>query len=112
MANLNLKLEGPEGAKLKRSVEAFALQQGVTVEDVFLPTLRAIAQQVGLDANDDETDQEAALAKAARKGSKAKAEREARAVEAARIQAESAQRQADAEKAAEAANTKLPTTEN
>ena len=70
MANLNLKLEGPEGAKLKRSVEAFALQQGATVEDVLLPTLRAIAQQIGIDANDDETDQEASLSRSERRAAR------------------------------------------
>lgn len=32
MPKLVLNLDGPDGPKLKRSVEAFALQQGATAE--------------------------------------------------------------------------------
>lgn len=110
MGNINLKLEGPEGAKLKRALEAHALQQGQTVEECLLPVLRGIAQQVGLDANDDETDQEESLKRAERKGARTQADREARAAEAAHLAAESEARRKAAEAAATAAPKIEPTT--
>lgn len=104
MAKIALNYPGANGAKYQRSLDAFALQQGKTPEEIMEPILRGIAQQVGLDANDDEMDQEAALAKAERKGNKAKADRETRAAEAARLVAESEARRKEAEaKAAETA---------
>lgn len=104
MASINLKYPGPIGAKYQRALDAFALQQGQSAEDVMEPYLRGIAQQMGVDANDDETDQEAALTRAERKGTKAKQERAERAAEAVRLQAESEARQA-AEAAAKAEPT-------
>lgn len=113
MTKIVLNLDTPDAGKLKRALEAHALQQGQTVEECLLPVLRGIAQHVGLDANDEEADQEAALAKAERKGNKAKADREARAAEAARLAAESESRRKAAEAAAAAAAPKTePTTTN
>jgi hypothetical protein len=91
MAKIVLNYDGnPNGAKYKRSLEAFALQQGKTPEEIMEPIMRGIAQQVGLDANDSEEDQEASLAKAERKGARAKQAREDRASEAARLASEAA----------------------
>lgn len=104
MAKIVLNIEGAEGTKLKRALEAHALEQGQTVEECLLPVLRGIAQHVGLDANDDETDQEASLAKAERKAVRAKQARDDRAAEVQRLAAESeARRKAEEAKAAEAA---------
>lgn len=93
MPKIVLNIDTPDAGKLKRSLEAHALQQGQTIEECLLPVLRGIAQHVGLDANDDEADQDAALSRAERKANKAKADRESRAAEAARMQAESVERQ-------------------
>lgn len=106
MTKIVLNLETPDGGKLKRALEAHALQQGQTVEECLLPVLRGIAQHVGLDANDTEEDQEASLAKAERRGSRAKQARDGRAAEAARLVAES-----EARRKAAAPNTE-PTTTN
>lgn len=89
MAKMILNFEGLEGVKLKRSVEAFSMERGQTLEETMLPFLRGISQQVGVNANDDEVDQEDALARAEKRGAKAKAGRDARAAETARLQANS-----------------------
>lgn len=94
MAKIVLNIDTPDAAKLKRAMEAHALEQGQTVEECLLPVLRGIAQHVGLDANDTEEDQEASLAKAERRGSRAKQASDDRAAEAARLQAESDKRKA------------------
>lgn len=83
MAKIVLNYEGPEGTKLKRALEAFALERGESVEAAMLPYLRGIAQQIGLDANDDESDQEGSLSKAERRANKAGQARKDRAAEAA-----------------------------
>lgn len=106
MAKIVLNIDTPDAAKLKRAMEAHALEQGQTVEECLLPVLRGIAQHVGLDANDTEEDQEAILAKAERRGSRAKQARDGRAAEAARLVAES-----EARRKAAAPNTE-PTTTN
>lgn len=97
MANINLKYPGPIGTKYQRALEALALQQGCTVEDVLEATLKGIAQQMGVDFNDTDDDQDASLKRAENRGTKAKQAREDRAAEAARLQAESDQRRADEE---------------
>ena len=51
MAKIVLNIDTPDAAKLKRALEAHALEQGRTVEEALLPVLRGIAQHVGLDAN-------------------------------------------------------------
>ena len=70
MPKLVLNLDGPDGPKLKRSVEAFALQQGATVEEAMMPFLRGIAQQMGVDATDDEADQETRLSHSERRAAR------------------------------------------
>lgn len=104
MAKLVLDLsEVPNGAKLKRAVETHALELGQTVEQCLLPTLRGIAEQVGINANDDETDQEASLAKAERRAARTKQARDERNAEALRLAAESeSRRKSEEAKAAEA----------
>lgn len=105
MAKINLNYDGnPNGGKYKRALEALALQQGQTPEEIMEVYLKGIAQQMGVDANDDETDQEAALTRSERKGAKAKQARADRADEAAKLQAES-----DARQAAEVAAKNEPT---
>ena len=70
MAKIVLNIDTPDAGKLKRALEAHALQQGQTVEECLLPVLRGIAQHVGLDANDDETDQNASLEIAERRAAR------------------------------------------
>ena len=70
MAKIVLNIDTPDAAKLKRAMEAHATQQGQTIEECLLPTLRGIAQQMGIDANDDEADQEAALTRAERRAAR------------------------------------------
>lgn len=112
MAKIVLNIDTPDAGKLKRALEAHALQQGQTVEECLLPVLRGIAQHVGLDANDDEAGQEESLTRAERRGTKAKQGREAIAAEAARLVAESEARRkaAEAAVAAAAAPKAEPTT--
>ncbi len=110
MAKIVLNIDTPDAAKLKRAMEAHALQQGQTVEECLLPVLRGIAQHVGLDANDDEAVQEESLTRAERRGTKAKQGREAIAAEAVRLAAESEARRKAAEVAAAAAPKTEPTT--
>ncbi|MBK9580295.1 MAG: hypothetical protein IPO40_24785 [Fibrobacteres bacterium] len=63
MATINLKYQGATGAKYMRALNAFALQQGQSIDDVMEPYLRGIAQQMGIDANDTDEDQEAILSR-------------------------------------------------
>lgn len=63
MAKLVFNFEGTDGAKLKRAFDSFCMQNGQTGEEVLLPTLRGIAQQMGVDANDTDEDQEATLSR-------------------------------------------------
>jgi len=103
MAKIVLNYPGANGAKFQRSLDAFALQQGKTPEEIMEPILRGIAQQVGVNFNDDEADQDESLTKAERQGAKAKQARDDRAAETARLVAESeARRKAEEAKAAEA----------
>ena len=67
MAKIVLNIDTPDAAKLKRAMEAHALEQGQTVEECLLPVLRGIAQHVGLDANDSTEEQEEALSRAERR---------------------------------------------
>lgn len=97
MAKIVLNIDTPDAGKLKRAMEAHALQQGQTVEECLLPVLRGIAQHVGLDANDDEAGQEESLTRAERKATRAKQARDGRAAEAARLVAESEARRKAAE---------------
>lgn len=70
MAKIVLNYPGPIGAKYSRALEAFALQQGQSIEDVMEPYLRGIAQQIGVNANDDEADQNASLEIAERRAAR------------------------------------------
>lgn len=70
MAKIVLNIDTPDAAKLKRALEAHALQQDQTVEECLLPTLRGIAQQMGVNANDDEADQNASLEIAERRAAR------------------------------------------
>ena len=70
MATITLKYPGPTGAKYLRALDAFALQQGQTVEETIEPYLKGIAQQVGVDANDTDEDQEATLSKSERRAAR------------------------------------------
>lgn len=70
MASINLKYPGANGAKYLRALDAFALQQGQTAEDILEPYLRSISQQMGVDANDTDEDQEATLAKSERRAAR------------------------------------------
>lgn len=63
MAKIVLNIDGPEGTKIRRALDAFALLHGQTVEESLMPTLRGIAQQMGVDANDTDEDQEANLSR-------------------------------------------------
>lgn len=67
MATINLKYQGATGAKYLRALNAFALQQGQSIDDVMEPYLRGIVQQMGIDANDTDEDQEATLSKSERR---------------------------------------------
>ena len=88
MAKINLNYDGnPNGAKYRRALEAFALQQGQSAEDIMETYLRGIAQQLGVSFADEESEQEASLTTAERKGTKAKKARDVRAAEATRLQA-------------------------
>lgn len=71
MAKLNLNYDGnPNGAKYKRALDSLALQQGQTPEEIMEIYLRGIAQQMGIDANDDEADQEASLSRSERRAAR------------------------------------------
>lgn len=88
MAKIVLNIEGAEGTKLKRAVEAHALEQGQTVEECLLPTLRGIAQHVGVNFAEDETDQEEAVSRAESDARKAESRRVEAAAERSRLAAE------------------------
>ena len=61
MTEIIFRIDGAEGVKLKRALEAFALEKGVSTGDLIKPWLRGIAQQIGLDASHEEAYQESAL---------------------------------------------------
>jgi len=71
MAKINLNYDSnPNSGKYKRALEAFALQQGQSAEEVMEVYLRGIAQQMGIDANDTDEEQEATLAKSERRATR------------------------------------------